>query len=126
MHSFEIYKDKKGEFRFRFRAGNGEPMFASESYKSKASAMKSIESVRKNAAGAGLTDLSAVAKAAPAKAAKAPAKAAKTSAKAAKAPAAKAKPAAAKTAPAAKAKPAAKPKAAAKAKPAARAMAAAK
>ena len=91
MHSFEIYKDKKGEFRFRFRAGNGEPMFASEAYKSKASAMKSIESVRKNAAGAGLTDLSVAAKAAPAKAAKAPAKAAKTSTKATKAPAATAR-----------------------------------
>jgi uncharacterized protein YegP (UPF0339 family) len=29
-HTFEVYKDRKGEFRFRFMAPNGERVFASE------------------------------------------------------------------------------------------------
>lgn len=48
MYKFEVYKDKAGEFRFRFRASNGEAMFSSEGYKAKASAMKAIESIKKN------------------------------------------------------------------------------
>lgn len=59
MYSFEVYKDKKGEFRFRFKASNGETMFASEGYKTKASALKSIESIRKHVADAELKDLTA-------------------------------------------------------------------
>ena len=27
MYKFEVYKDKGGEFRFRFKASNGETMF---------------------------------------------------------------------------------------------------
>lgn len=46
---FELYKDKAGEFRFRLRARNGEPILASEGYSAKASATGGIESVRKNA-----------------------------------------------------------------------------
>ncbi len=46
---FELYKDKKGEFRFRLRAKNGEPILASEGYSAKASAVGGIESVKKNA-----------------------------------------------------------------------------
>jgi hypothetical protein len=38
-YKFEIYKDAKGEFRFRFKAPNGKNMFASEGYKTKPSAM---------------------------------------------------------------------------------------
>lgn len=45
---FEVYKDKAGEFRFRLKAGNGEPILASEGYKAKASCENGIESVRKN------------------------------------------------------------------------------
>ena len=41
-YRFEIYKDKAGEFRFRFRAPNGEKMFASEGYANKASAKSTI------------------------------------------------------------------------------------
>lgn len=63
MHKFEIYKDKKGESRFRFRAGNGEIMFSSEGYKSKASAVKAIESIKKNAPEAAVDDMSAAPKA---------------------------------------------------------------
>ncbi|MBR5881885.1 MAG: YegP family protein [Mailhella sp.] len=46
---FELYADKAGEFRFRLKAKNGEIIAASEGYKSKASCLNGIESVRKNA-----------------------------------------------------------------------------
>jgi len=47
---FELFKDKAGEFRFRLKAGNGEIILASEGYKQRASAVKGIESVRRNGA----------------------------------------------------------------------------
>jgi len=56
MYKFEVYKDKAGEFRFRFKASNGEAMFSSEGYKAKASAMNAIESIKKNAPGAEIVD----------------------------------------------------------------------
>ncbi len=46
---FEVYKDKAGEFRFRLKAKNGEIVAVSEGYKAKASCLKGIESVKKNA-----------------------------------------------------------------------------
>jgi hypothetical protein len=46
---FELYKDKKGEYRFRLVASNGQTIATSEGYKSKDSAVKGIESVKKNA-----------------------------------------------------------------------------
>ena len=46
---FEIYKDKAGEFRFRLKAKNGEPIAVSEVYVKKDSCKNGIESVRKNA-----------------------------------------------------------------------------
>ena len=46
---FEMYTDKAGEFRFRLKAKNGEIIAVSEGYKSKASCLNGIESVRKNA-----------------------------------------------------------------------------
>lgn len=46
---FQIYTDKRGEFRFRLRAGNGEIVLTSEGYKAKASCQNGIESVKKNA-----------------------------------------------------------------------------
>lgn len=55
-YKFEIYKDKAGEFRFRFKAPNGENMFSSEGYKAKASAVSAIESIKKNAPGASTDD----------------------------------------------------------------------
>ncbi|MEJ2515845.1 MAG: YegP family protein [Gammaproteobacteria bacterium] len=45
---FEIFKDKKGEFRFRLKASNGQTILASESYKTKASCKNGIASVQKN------------------------------------------------------------------------------
>ena len=57
-YKFEVYKDNKGEFRFRFKAPNGKNMFASEGYKTKTSAMNTIESIKKNAAEASVDDQS--------------------------------------------------------------------
>lgn len=55
---FELYKDKGGEYRFRLKAGNGEVIaLASEGYSSKASALKGIESVRKNAPEAAVVEV---------------------------------------------------------------------
>ncbi|XUX00549.1 MAG: YegP family protein [Dehalogenimonas sp.] len=53
---FQLYKDKSGEFRFRLCASNGQCIATSESYKTKASAMNGIESVKTNAPGAALDD----------------------------------------------------------------------
>ena len=46
---FEIYKDKRGEFRFRLKASNGQNIMASEGYKAKSGCTNGIESVKKNA-----------------------------------------------------------------------------
>lgn len=48
MAKFEIYNDKRGEFRFRLKATNGQNILASEGYKSKSACTNGIESVRKN------------------------------------------------------------------------------
>ncbi|MDJ0354425.1 DUF1508 domain-containing protein [Pseudarthrobacter sp. PH31-O2] len=53
---FEVYKDKSGGYRFRLKAGNGETLASSESYKTKASALNGVESVKKNA-GSDIVDL---------------------------------------------------------------------
>jgi len=55
-YKFEVYKDKKNEFRFRFVAPNKEAMFSSQGYKQKQSAMSAIESVKKNTPGAEVDD----------------------------------------------------------------------
>jgi uncharacterized protein YegP (UPF0339 family) len=46
---FEVYTDKAGEYRFYLKARNGEIIASSEGYKSKASCLNGIESVKKNA-----------------------------------------------------------------------------
>ena len=53
---FEIYKDKKGEFRFRMRALNGKEILSSEGYASKEACNNGIKSVRKNAPNAKVTE----------------------------------------------------------------------
>lgn len=50
---FEIKTAKNGEFYFNLKAGNGEIILTSETYKAKASAKNGIASVKKNAAEAG-------------------------------------------------------------------------
>ena len=57
-HTFEIYKDKAGEFRVKFKY-NSETMFSTEGYASKASAVNAIESIKKNGPGAPTEDKSA-------------------------------------------------------------------
>jgi len=54
-HKFEIYKDKAGEFRVRFKH-NSEIMFSTEGYASKASAKNAIASIQKNGPGAPTED----------------------------------------------------------------------
>ena len=54
-HTFEIYKDKAGEFRVRFKY-NSEVMFATEGYASKASAQNAIDSIKKNGPDAEVVD----------------------------------------------------------------------
>lgn len=46
---FEVYTDKAGEFRFRLRAKNGEIIAVGEGYKTKASCLNGIDSIRRNA-----------------------------------------------------------------------------
>ena len=54
-NKFEIYKDKAGEFRVRFKY-NSETIFSTEGYSSKASAKNAIESILKNGPGAEIDD----------------------------------------------------------------------
>jgi uncharacterized protein YegP (UPF0339 family) len=65
---FEIYKDRKSEFRVRFKASNGETMFSTEGYTSKVSARNAIKSLLKNGPAATVNDLTEAAAAAPKKA----------------------------------------------------------
>ena len=46
---FEIYLDKRGEYRFRLKATNGQIIAVSEGYKAMKSCMNGIASVVKNA-----------------------------------------------------------------------------
>jgi uncharacterized protein YegP (UPF0339 family) len=46
---YVVNKAKNGEFKFVLKAANGETIATSETYKSKASAMNGIDSVKKNA-----------------------------------------------------------------------------
>jgi len=53
---FMLKKGSTGKFHFNLVATNGQVIATSESYESKAAALKGIESVRKNAAEAELVD----------------------------------------------------------------------
>jgi uncharacterized protein YegP (UPF0339 family) len=57
MHHFKIVAAKDGQSRVQF-VYNSEVIFWSENYKSKASAKNCIESMKKNAPGAAIADLS--------------------------------------------------------------------
>ncbi|GAA0640120.1 YegP family protein [Brevundimonas lenta] len=54
-HKFEIWKDKAGEFRVRFKY-NAETIFSTEGYTSKASAQNAIDSIKSNGPGAEVED----------------------------------------------------------------------
>jgi uncharacterized protein YegP (UPF0339 family) len=47
---FEIYKDAKGEFRFRLKAGNGEIVAVGEGYTTKAGVINGVDAVKRAAA----------------------------------------------------------------------------
>ena len=53
---FEMYVDKKGEFRFRLKATNGQVIAVSEGYVAKKSCENGIESVKKNAVDAPIVE----------------------------------------------------------------------
>ena len=53
---FEVYQDKAGEFRFRLKARNGEIIAVSEGYKAKKSALNGIDSIRRNAPDAEISE----------------------------------------------------------------------
>lgn len=54
---FEMYTDKKGEFRFRLKAKNGQIIATGEGYKAKAGCKNGIESIRKNAVDAKIEEV---------------------------------------------------------------------
>ena len=54
-HTFEIYKDKAGEFRVRFKY-NSEVIFSTEGYSDKSGAKRAIESIKKNVGSAEIED----------------------------------------------------------------------
>ncbi|WP_435318084.1 HVO_2922 family protein [Haloarchaeobius sp. TZWSO28] len=61
--TFELFTDKKGEFRWRLRHDNGNIIATGgESYTTKANAKKNIESVKKNASGAEVVEVAKPAK----------------------------------------------------------------
>lgn len=53
---FELYRDKRGEYRFRLKAGNGQVIATSEGYTTKRACQNGIASVRKHAPDAALDD----------------------------------------------------------------------
>ncbi|GAA2355953.1 YegP family protein [Nonomuraea africana] len=54
--TFIITKDRRGEFRFKLVAGNGQTIAISEGYTTKAACVNGIDSVRRNAPEAGVED----------------------------------------------------------------------
>jgi uncharacterized protein YegP (UPF0339 family) len=56
MAKFEIYKDGKGEFRWRLKSGTSQVIATSEGYTTKASAKNGIEAVKRDAPVATIDD----------------------------------------------------------------------
>jgi len=57
-YRFELFRDKAGEFRVRFKAPNGETMFSTEGYASKSGALNAIASIQSNGPSAVIDDQS--------------------------------------------------------------------
>ncbi len=55
-HKFEIYKDKAGEFRVRFKY-NSEIIFSTEGYSDKSGARRAVDSIRKHVGDAEVVEL---------------------------------------------------------------------
>ncbi len=58
MGKFVVYKDKRGEFRWKLLADNNQIIAVGEGYTSKAGCMNGIDSVKKNAPKAKVDDQS--------------------------------------------------------------------
>ncbi len=56
---FEVYQDKKKQYRFRLKAGPGQVIATGEAYTTKKACLNGIESIRKNAPDAKLDDQTA-------------------------------------------------------------------
>lgn len=54
--TFEIYKDSRGEYRFRLKSRNGEIVATGESYPTNAGAKRGIQAVQRAAADAKVED----------------------------------------------------------------------
>lgn len=54
---FEVYQDKQGYFRFRLKARNGEIIAVSDRYTAKAGCLGGIESVKRNAQNAPISEI---------------------------------------------------------------------
>ncbi|MDR0641279.1 MAG: DUF1508 domain-containing protein [Treponema sp.] len=53
---FEIFIDRKKQYRFHLKASNGETVAASQAYDTKAACLKGIKSIQKNAPTAAIID----------------------------------------------------------------------
>ncbi len=53
---FEIYKDRNGDYRFRFRAANGQIVAEGSPYPTKAEAKRAVAAVMAAASGSEVTD----------------------------------------------------------------------
>jgi len=54
---FELYKDKKGEYRWKLLATNGQIIAVGEGYTTKEAAKNGIASVKKNAPAAAVVEI---------------------------------------------------------------------
>ncbi|MEM8875795.1 MAG: YegP family protein [Planctomycetota bacterium] len=58
MAKFEVYQDKKGEYRWRLKSSNGQNIAnGGEGYVAKADCLNGIESVKKNSQTADIVEL---------------------------------------------------------------------
>jgi uncharacterized protein YegP (UPF0339 family) len=53
---FEIFLDRKKQYRFHLKASNGEVIAASQAYENKAACIKGIKAIQKNAPIAAIID----------------------------------------------------------------------
>ncbi len=56
---YEVYLDRRNEYRFRLKARNGEIIAASEGYTTHANCLNGIDSIRRNAPDAPITEVKA-------------------------------------------------------------------
>lgn len=54
---FEVYKDSRGEYRFRLKAANGEVVAQGEGYSTKSNAHEGCAAVKRAAADAEIVDV---------------------------------------------------------------------